>query len=385
MSKLTLEQRIQKAHVWLMGSPEYCLYSGIFMMGKTEVRDDVPTACTNGRDVKYGRKFCEALSEQELRALILHENLHKAFRHLVTWHNLYEDNPKLANMACDYVINLMIHDSDPEGKNVQLPKGGLLDQKYRGMDAQTVFRMLKKECSGGGGGGGGEGFDEHDWDGAQELTADEKRQIERDVDQALRQGAMLAGKMKGNVPREITEALESKVDWRRVMQEFVSTICQGKDEATWRKPSRRWISSDVYMPSTVSESVGWLVIAADTSGSIDQAMLSQWLGEVEAVCNQVRPEGVHLMYWDSGVCRHEIYTQDQFDSIRNSTKPAGGGGTDPQCIVNYMKEHKVKAECCLVLTDGYVCSWGVGWDCPVLWGITTKTITAEVGTSVHVS
>ena len=175
MSKLTPEQRVQRAHVWLMGSPDYVLYSGIMMMGSTTVTDDVPTACTNGRDVKYGAKFVESLNEPELRGLIMHENLHKAFRHMTTWDNLYNENPQLANMACDYVINLMIADSDPTGTKVKLPEGGLLDEKYRGMDAQSVFNKLKqddkqnKKGSGsddgqGETGDGNGGFDEHDWE-----------------------------------------------------------------------------------------------------------------------------------------------------------------------------------------------------------------------------
>jgi len=62
----------------------------------------------------------------------------------------------------------------------------------------------------------------------------------------------------------------------------------------------------------------------------------------------------------------------------------GGGGTDPQCIPDYMRSHKIKAECAVILTDGYVCSWGKGWECPTLWGITTKGITSDVGKSVYV-
>jgi len=125
--KLTVEQRIQKAHVALMNDPKYCLYSGIFMLGKVEVCDDVPTACTNGRDVKYGRKFVGKLTDAELRGLILHEAKHKAFRHLTTWKSLYKEDARLANVACDYVINLQIVDEDKEGKFVKLPEGGCLN------------------------------------------------------------------------------------------------------------------------------------------------------------------------------------------------------------------------------------------------------------------
>jgi predicted metal-dependent peptidase len=141
--KLTTEQKVQRAHVALMGNPDYCLYSGIFMLGETKVVDDVPTACTNGRDVSYGRKFIDGLKEEEIRGTVLHENLHKAFRHLTTWKALWKEDAELANMACDYVINLMIYDSDVEGKFVKIPDGGCLDTKYRGMDAGTVYRLLK--------------------------------------------------------------------------------------------------------------------------------------------------------------------------------------------------------------------------------------------------
>ena len=158
---LSAEQRVQKAHIWLMNEPKYCLYSGLFMTGTTAVLDDgCPTAYTDGFNTRYGRAFVETLKDEELRGLILHENLHKAFRHLTTWLDLYKQDKRLANMACDFVINLMIHDSDPEGVNVRLPEGGCLDERYRGMDAGTVFRMLQTFGDGRGGkNGSGSGDD----------------------------------------------------------------------------------------------------------------------------------------------------------------------------------------------------------------------------------
>ena len=148
-NKLTVEQRIQKDHVWLMKNPKYCLYSGIMMLGKTMVDDTTPTACTNGRDTWYGRAFTDKLSDKERKGVILHENLHKAFRHTTLWKHLYKDWPQLANMACDFVINILIHDSDPNHADVKLPDSALLDFKYRGLDAGEVFRRLKKEAQGG--------------------------------------------------------------------------------------------------------------------------------------------------------------------------------------------------------------------------------------------
>lgn len=382
MSKLTAEQRVQKAHVWLMKHPKYCLYSGVLMIGKTEVKDEgCPTAYTDGRNTAYGRAFVDKLSDSDLKGLILHENLHKAFRHTTVWKHLYKEQAQLANMACDYVINLMIVDADDGANEVTLPKGGLLDEQYRGMDAGTVYRMLKEDAESGGGGGEG-GFDEHGWESAEGMSPEEKEQLARDVDQALRQGAILAGKMKGNVPREIGDVLTPKVDWREALREFITSFCVDKDESTWRRPSRRWIGENVYMPSLIGESVGRIVVAIDMSGSIGSDEISQFLGEVRDICDRVKPEGIDLLYWDTEVCQHEKYEQDQLDNLLGSTKPRGGGGTNPQCIVDYMGEKKIKAECAVVLTDGYVPNWGDGWSCPTLWGITTDAVSG-VGKTVH--
>ena len=72
------------------------------------------------------------------------------------------------------------------------------------------------------GGGGGEGMDDHDWDGAEQLTEGEKEALARDVDQALRQGKILAGKMSGNVPREVVDALYNAA--RKAVEKYGAQI-----------------------------------------------------------------------------------------------------------------------------------------------------------------
>lgn len=393
---LSAEQRVQRAHIWLMNEPKYCLYSGLFMTGTTEVLDSgCPTAYTDGFNTKYGRAFIEKLKDEELRGLILHENLHKAFRHLTTWIDLYKEDKRRANMACDFVINLMIHDSDPQGKDVRLPEGGCLDEQYRGMDAGTVFRMLKDKQDKGNGdgkGSGGDGseeetsggLDEHGWDEAQEMSTKEREEISNQIDQALRQGALLAGKMNGATPREITELLESKVDWREALRDFITTFCAEREMSTWRRPNRRWVDRDVYLPSAIGESVGRLVVAIDTSGSINDKVIGEFLSQVRHICTTVMPEAIDLIYWDTSVCQHEVYDRDAFDSLVTSTKPKGGGGTDPQCISDYIRAKKLQPEAIVVLTDGYVSSWGTHWTAPMLWGVTTKGKQSNVGLTIYI-
>ena len=398
------ERKVQKAKITLMRDPRFALWSGILMVGRTSVVDNIPTACTNGRDEKYGRKFVAMLKEPELNFVVLHENLHKAYRHLTTWKKLHDENHSLANAACDYVINLKLKDLDPSERIIAMPrwadgelKGkpmGLIDEKFRGLNAKQVFDLLKEEQKGGGGGkgegegdGSGEGsggtgtsqgqgqggFDDHDWDGAKEMTEEEKKVLEREIDQAIRQGVMahqkIAGTGGGDLDRDLLELLEPKVDWREMLREFVKSTCSAKDTSSWRKVNRRFLSMGTYMPSLIGERVGRMVVAVDTSGSCFDA-LAPFLSEVKAIAEEVKPSHVDLIYWDSRVAGHEEYTENDVSNIINSTKPRGGGGTSPSCVSQYLKEKRIVPECVIMLTDGYVGSdWGSDWTAPVLWAI----------------
>lgn len=391
--QLTEEQRLTKAMADIIGNTNYIALAGILMMGEHKIVEDgykgCTTAMTNGKDAFYSRAFVEKLSDAEFRFLILHESYHVLYKHLTTYRHLYDENPQKANMACDYVINLKLVDFDRETDKgfITMPKvGGLLDEKYRGMDSAQVYALLDSEDGGDGGGRGkGEGLDQHDWDGAQEMTEQEKKELERAIDEAVRQGALIAGKMGSGGKRLLDDVLQSKVDWREVLREFVSTTCSGNDYSTWRRPNRRFISSNIYLPSGISETVGELVIAIDTSGSIGGRQLSQFLGEVCAIAKAVKPQAVRLLYWDTSVCADEKYLQDQLDNITTSTKPAGGGGTSVECVPKYMQEKSIKPQAVIVLTDGYLGGgWGT-WTSPVLWCILDNdSARPTLGKTVHI-
>ena len=396
---MNVQDRIKKSHIAIMQHKVFCAFGSILACGKVRVGDDVPTAATNGWDVIYNPNFIDQYmkSDPELRFLVLHEAMHKAYRHMTTWRKLFDENAMMANAAMDYVINLQLVDTDPHAKLIAMPmrdgkRLGLLDERFRGMHTKQVYDILKQEQEEGGKGGeGGEGFDEHDWDGAQELTADEQKELAREVDQALRQGKFahdkIVGKGAGGMNRELGELLEPKVNWREVLREYVKSICSGKDASSWRRPNRRFLSSDIYMPTLISERVGHLVIGIDTSGSIGGKELNDFLSEVKSIAEEVMPERVDLLYWDSEVAAHETYEATNVADIVTSTKPAGGGGTSPSCVTRYLKDNAIKPECTIMLTDGYVGSdWGGQWDCPVLWVIVNgNTSVAPVGQTIHVT
>ena len=372
-----------------MGHADTMEYASVIMVGKYEVRDDVPTACTNGIDCLYGTKFIKDMVDSDLRGLIMHENLHKTFQHMFLWQHLYEEDGRTANKACDYVINLIIDDIRMRsGGFITLPKGGLLDERFRNMDSQTVYNILREEKDeqnpGNGEDGGDQGFDDHDWESGKGMSQEEIEQVGKEINQAIRQGQLMAGKLGGNQSRALGSLIEPKVNWREQLREFVSSTAVGKDISTWQRVNRRWLQHGIYMPSTITENVGRIVVAVDTSGSIGGAALNAFLSEVQGICVNTKPEKVDLLYWDTDVAAHEVYTQEQLDKLTSSTKPAGGGGTDVTCVAEYLKDNQIKPECVIVLTDGYLNgNWGT-WTAPVLWVIVGgNKVVPPMGTAIY--
>jgi predicted metal-dependent peptidase len=256
------------------------------------------------------------------------------------------------------------------------------------MNAKQVFDILKEEEPEGGYGGGG-GFDSHDWEGAKELSDEQKKELAKEIDQAIRQGIIahekLVGKGGGGLNRELEDLMHPEVDWKEVLKEFVRSTCSAKDASSWRRVNRRFLGGDVYMPTLIGEKVGHLVIGVDTSGSVGGRELSEFLSEVQGIALEVHPEKVDLSYWDGSVAGHEEYDGITVSNIVSSTQPKGGGGTDPTCVMRYLKENNIRPEAIIMLTDGYIGDWGNEWEAPILWTVVRNSKTyAPVGKTIHV-
>ena len=383
-NKLSPQQRLDKAVVAIMGNEKYRALAGILMIGDRSIKGDVPTACTNGRDEMYGHDFVDTLTDAELRFVVLHESFHKLYRHLTTWEWMWKEDAERANRACDYVINLQIRDENKDGFAV-MPECGLVDEKYRGMNTPQVYKLLGDEPPGGGS-GGGSGFDEHDWEGAKELTDAEQRDLERDIDEAIRQGALMAGKLGTGAERDFSDLLKPQVNWREVMREFVTSTCSGSDYSTYRRLNRRYVALDLPMPTGITETVEGIVVAGDMSGSIGQREMSVIVSEAKHCFDAVKPDWVRMLYWDTEVAGDEKYDNAELDNFVNTTKPRGGGGTDVNCVPPYMQEHGINPQAIIIITDGHLYGgWGQ-WSHPVLWIIIDNEYAKpDCGKYIHVT
>ena len=399
-SKLPAEKRIELVHVSLMREKSFAFFAGMFMVGSTKVVEDKITAGTNGRDTWYGREFVDALTDKELAFLIMHENMHKCYRHMTIWKALDDIDRNITNAACDFVINVQLYDMDPEEKFIAFPRSkvtgdreGLFDEQYRGMDTKQVFDILiKKKKQGGRGGrkvkGGGDGtnrqpvdmfddedgdvgFDNHDWDGAKQLSEEEKKQLDREVEQAIRQGGIYAGKFGGNTPREIGELLNPKVNWKDVLQRFARSNIRDRDSISWRKAHRNFLWQDIILPSILGKRVKSLLLGMDTSGSVEGLLLTEFLSEMNGLVKSVGIDRLDIVYWDAEIQAHEIFTGGVKDIVHR-TSPKGGGGTNPDVVVDLIVEKQLKPDAIIMLSDGYMHTNKEKWAVitkPTLWCI----------------
>lgn len=388
--QITEEQRLSKAVVDIM--PRIPEIAGLLMIGERSIDDTVSTACTDGRDELYGRAFVDSLNDAELRFVIIHEVFHKMYRHLITWAHLWKLDSRTANIAMDYDINGKIIEEYGQDGWVKMPEGGCHDPKYKGWGTAKIFWDIYDPDAANDQPQGGkpddghpQGFDQHDWEGAKDMTPDEQREIAREVDEAIRQGALVAGKIGDGASRSLDELLKPKVDWREVLREFIHTTCAGNDFSTWKRPNRRFMGAGIYMPSGVSEKVKCIAEHNDMSGSIGKREQQVMISELVGICDAVTPDELHVSYWDTEVRGYEKYTNDELNDVATKTKPVGGGGTDVRCVPAYLREHNIKPQASIVFTDGYLYSgWG-DWDHPVLWVILdNKNAKPDNGVVVHV-
>jgi predicted metal-dependent peptidase len=414
------ETRVKKAHIALMKHPETALYSGVMLMGKSTVVDEgCPTAYTDGVNKIYGRKFLEKIdTEPKVRGLILHENLHVALKQLPRGKDMFDENQRMANIAADFVVNGIIENikgtvNGSSERIVDLPDGGVFDPMFDNWSMREVYNYLKKNCKGGGKGngqggkGGGQGnvpsgggnedgdgdtitingktydlsnSDQHDLGNLKDLTHEQVKEINDAIDRALREGGMLAGRMGAKVPRAISDLLEPKIDWRDALRDFITSAIKGKDEFTWRKLNKRHMVNDIYLPSMENETIGELVVAIDTSGSIGSAQITEFATELVSICELCSPDKVRVLWWDTDVHGEQVFEGD-YKGIAAMLKPQGGGGTHVSCVNNYINEQKINAECVIVFTDGYVendITWNI--PSPTLWMVTqNRSFTPPVG------
>lgn len=307
----------------------------------------VPTAAIDGKTIFYNPDFISGQTVRNIAGVLAHEVMHVALQHHT---RRYNRDPRKWNYACDYAINPMLIEA-----GLQLPEGILNHPQYNGMTAEQIYALLP-DIPASAPIGCAEVLDEPGGEPNRDTAESEAR---AGVAQAI-----LDARMRGNVSesleRLVEQLLQPKVDWREVLARFVTE--RSRSDYSWLKPNVRFLNRGLYLPALDSTETGKIILIADTSGSIDDELISQFSAEVSGIAETFAIP-LQVIYVDAKICGvQDIEPGEDID-----LKPKGGGGTDFRPGFAFIEKNDLQPRAVVYLTDGICDDYPSEPGYPVLW------------------
>lgn len=341
---------------------------------------------TDGENLYYNPGWFINLTEDEIAAAICHTVLHCALGHL--WRRGSRE-PQRWNKACDHVVNLILAD-----EGYKIPGDMPADKLYRGKSAEEVYNLLGTKETGGikknnlqgdsgsddrSAGKDYEPVDQHHrWEAKRhdfKFRGGAVEQLWKERVARAVQTARSRGDMPGALERAVGGFLYPEKNWRVVLAEFLTKI---KSDYSWLPPDRRLVPYNILVPDLGEEEerLEDIVVAVDTSGSVDNSQLQRFLSEVRAITASFPTINGHLVFCDSKI--QGWYNLTDFNNII----PRGGGGTDTHPVFREVEKRRLNPSALIYFTDGMTLYPVIEPDYPVLWVLTSENKTPPWGRKI---
>jgi len=392
-------------------------FYGHFMMGLpkelTSSKDSIGLSLNNGDTLKLliHEQHWNSLSKDRRYGLIKHEVLHIVLQHI---YQIKEyPNKRIYGIAADLVVNQYIKKNqlEPDAihidrfENVQYSHGITLE---RDMDVGYYYRMIHevlrceakcdfqsacKKCNGGGSGRGEKkgsdqinlsdllnddacnGLERHKhWEKFDKMNEGNRKVCEYQTNRLMQETAKRIKHIKkayGTMPAGLILMIEAILlnlkpayNWRRVLRLFATTSNQSYLKNTIRKASKRYGT----VPGIRVKRRNKILVAIDTSGSVDEEELMEFFSEIYFIWRQ----GATIEIVE---CDTHIHSTYPYKGVTPSfTK--GGGGTEFDQPLIYGNE-SFKPDALMYFTDGYAPAPDVLPRYPILWIISSNGILEE--------
>ena len=337
--------------------------------------DWCPTAATDGKHFYYNPEFIDQLSPKETEFLIGHEVLHIVFDHFLR-QDMREKQPW--NVSADYAVNIVLQDENvgemPQGENK-----GLIDRKYKGWNAERIYEdVMKDEWK-----QNQQTMDVHiDWENGKasvkdkdgkeiqvelQIDKDEMKKIKDDVRAGVLQSAQVAG--NGKTPAAIRglikELTEPVIDWRELLRQQVQSVI--KNDYSFTRINRKTQHSGIVLPGLLNDETIDIAVAIDTSGSIEEEKLKDFMSEVKGIMEEYQDYKMKIWCFDTSVHNPQEFEANDGNDIMDY-EPAGFGGTDFMANWEYMKQENYEPKKLIMFTDGETWDkWGDPNYCDTCW------------------
>jgi len=369
------------------------------------------TTATDARSFYYNPDYIDSLSLEQAQFVLAHEALHCALSHFARRQHRVKQR---WDVACDFAINpLLVKDG------LKPPPGALVLDSFEGMTAEEIYPCIAEnntdqpmdqhiydgedidptssgrqqgdeQREGGQGqqsdqqnqpqsGGSSPGQQKDDPSGGapqpKPLTAAERETLAAQWQQRLAgaaQQAQQAGKLGGLLARMVGELLQPKLPWRTLLARYMTQVA--RDDYSYMRPSRR--EGQMILPSLRSSQAD-IVVALDTSGSVNSEELNEFLAEIDALKGQLRAR-VTLHACDTALAEGGPWVFEPWEEFKLPREFQGGGGTDFRPVFEWVERQGRTPDLLLYFTDAegdfppsephYPVIWLVKGKAPVPWG-----------------
>ena len=390
---MTVEKDIQRFKMDLLRHMPF--YGDIVMRLPIVADSSIPTACTNGATIRYNPGFFQSLETGERNFVLLHEVFHVLLLHC---RRSEGRDPRMWNTACDLVVNQMLttlrHTMRAEGIPFQRPEKGLYAQIPRDITTEAIYekiaadnRKLKKnskkillkknyvwgpqdlpsniqeveipddlddyvvlEATGVGMGKGGTS---ESGAGGKGMTEAEARSLQEQLVRSLIRESVTKNRSDMGsyyIPNQMLSLVESKrLNWKTLLRDFLSE--EVSDEVSYTTPERKYLHMDLILPghSMSEEHLEEVWAFVDSSGSISQDELNQFLTQLHRIAKEFQCI-FNICYWDTRVT--DVYRKVRGEGEILNCLPKHSGGTNINCVYDWIQANKVKPDVMLILTDG---------------------------------
>jgi predicted metal-dependent peptidase len=311
-------------------------------------------------------------SDSERIAVVKHEALHLVCKHLFRL-KLGRFDKQLFNIAADIVVNQYIEPWELPDSAVSLrtfPKLKLPPDKsvewyyHKLKESVSIDTELNKQIQAvanqkthG---------DHSNWiDGGGFSIEVAKAQLEKLILQAKDR---TSSKDYGRLPSSIRNSIDavirnsnSKIDWKTALNIFSTTSKRTRVYHTMKRISKRYGTR----PGIRIKSFQNLVVAIDTSGSINQDTINIFFTEIHKIWKL--GADIEILECDAKVQNNYAYRGVVPELI------SGGGGTLFDPVFAYISSNRYKRyDGCIYLTDGYAPEPIIKPPCKVLWCVTEE-------------
>lgn len=378
--------KIDRARWWALSNPAAVFYGSLATHLVDVMDPSIETACTDGKVIRWNPTFVESLTDEEVRFVLLHEALHCAHAH-------FDRLPinEQGNIAGDYAINQIL--SGIAG--ISMPKGGLLDPKYKDMAEEEILaaigRMPPPPRGKGKQGGNGKPQQGDDVGGCGGFTQPattpnpQGQTLREKWEQAVIQAEFVGKSLgRGDAPADLRRILDrvraTDVDWRREMAEFARTVVS--ERADWSRSTRRMATAPVIYPRRRRDRVGQIVVVRDTSGSIDKPLCDDFTAQISAITGDLGCKAVVL---DVDTRIHAEYRLDAGEDCPLDARGGGGTAFEPAFDrIAQLRDDGEDVAGVIYLTDLDGTFPDDVPDVPVLWASYNTTAVAPFGRTIRV-